>query len=142
MSKIFDKFRKSYDMRKWIIASLLSGFPARTFFYSRQKTSGYLRNYLDDQVHDILRDCELPVVKRYFHYSLDKYGKLTSEEAKWMLSVINDYGKCLGMGNCGFDFDYYTTNKTLEVAKEARRHLRKNDCIALRELGLKKLKLD
>jgi len=133
-----DKVHADWSMRWWIIAVLLSGFPPETEFKTRGK-SGWLDNYLDQQIREVLDGCGIKSVEKVFHFYTNKYGSRWCDELDMMLSVFMMYGATAGLENWGLDFDYRTTEKTIKVAKEAKKYMPKKDFEALRELGLKKL---
>lgn len=129
----------TWSRRWWVLATLLSGFPPGTEFKTRGK-SGMLDNYLDEQIRVILDECDIPMVKKVFHFYTNKYGRRWCDELDMMLSPFMLYGSPAGVENWGPDFDYRTTQKTIEVAIEARRNLPEKDFNAIRDLGIKSLR--
>jgi len=142
LDRMLDEMRATANKRAWVIAALLSGFPPDTFFYSRSgasRTGNWLDNYLDKQIHEALRGCRIRRAEEVFRYRPCKYGEVECPELLWELSCFAGYGARAGLSNWGADFDYRTSERTLEVAEEGKQWLGK-DFDELRALGLRELK--
>ena len=119
-----------------VLAVMLSDFPERTMFNSRDNKSGYLEHYLDGQISELLSvKREHPAVKEIFtfDYKCDHW----CNEAKRYLDVMFGYGKRIGLDNWGADFDYRLSHKDklIEFAAKAKELMPAEDFEFYRRLG-------
>jgi len=141
-SEYYKKFREEWDRREAIIIALLASFPAYTWFESRSHKTNLLTNELDRQIHNALREFQIPVVKKAFKFINGRYG-VRCEDIYWMLSCFFRYGETVGLSNAGLDFDYLIDReegKLVKLRKKALNILGEKVFEQLKEYGAKKIK--
>jgi len=141
-SRVLSKLEKDWELKESIVIALLASFPNGTWFESRSYKTNYLTNELDKQINEVLRECDLPIVKKAFQFTWTKYG-IRCEDIYWMLSVVLRYGETVGLSNAGLDFDYFVDCKDEKLAKLRKKAvsiLGEKVFEQLKELGAKKIK--
>ena len=124
-----------YDKVRYVIAVMLSAFKLGTRIYER-RSDGCLSDSLDRQVSDILfkhADEQGKLIIRG-NFLFESYSKYSNQ----VYDVFHDnFGQRIGLNCLGMDFDFEVTQKTHEIADEARQYLPKEEIVFLRGLGRK-----